>query len=77
MPGRGHTADDVATVKTSVRKHPQTTDAQLKRSPYSLAWKARASKVARKLDGQSRDRPPLSSGIDPGPSGFDWKELEP
>jgi len=39
------------------------------------ALKAHALKGSRKLEGQSRKRPHLSSGIDPGPSGFDWEEL--
>lgn len=42
--------------------------------PSSLASKARALRVARKLEREGRPR--LSGGADPGPSGFAWKELK-
>ena len=43
-------------------------------NPSSLASKARALRVARKLEREGRPR--LSGGADPGPSGFAWKELK-
>ena len=43
-------------------------------NPFSLASKARALRVARKLERERRPR--LSGGADPGPSGFAWKELK-
>jgi hypothetical protein len=76
MPGRRRKAVDLPTLKILARKHPrESTVVLLNRKPSSLALKAHALRVSRKLDGQSRERPQLSSGIDPGPSGFDWTEL--
>ena len=43
-------------------------------NPSSLASKGFALRVARKLEREGRLR--LSGGADPGPSGFDWKELK-
>ena len=43
-------------------------------NPSLLASKARALRVARKLEREGRPR--VSGGTDPGPSGFDWKELK-
>ena len=40
----------------------------------SVVSKARALRMARKLEREGRPR--LSGGADPGPSGFDWKELK-
>jgi hypothetical protein len=76
MPRPRLTSHDLTTSKTPVRKHARkTTAVQLKRIPSSLALKARGLKVSRKLERESRQR--LSSGADPGPSGFDWIELFP
>ena len=63
MPRRGRRADD--------QDDPSVVE--LKQNPSSLASKSRASRVARKLEREGRPR--LSGGVDPGPSGFDWKEL--
>ena len=53
MSGRRRTAGHLST-KTTLRKHArETTVVQLNRSPSSLALKARALKVSRKLDGKS------------------------
>ena len=64
MPRRGRRADD----------QEESTVVQLKQYPSSLASKTHALRVARKLGREGRPR--LSCGADPGPSGFDWKELK-
>lgn len=64
MPKVGRTADKIPW------QNPQTIKAQLKRSLSS----ADALKVLRILEGQSLEGS-LSSGIDPGPCGFDWEAL--
>jgi hypothetical protein len=43
-------------------------------NPSLLASKARALRVARKLEREGRPR--VSGGTDPGPSGFAWNELK-
>jgi hypothetical protein len=44
---------------------------ELKQNSSSLASTTSSSRVAPKLEREPR----LSCGVDPGPSGLDWKEL--
>ena len=64
MPRRRRRADD----------RDESTVVQFKQNPSSVVSKARALRMARKLEREGRPR--LSGGADPGPSGFAWKELK-
>ena len=64
MPRRRRSADD----------QDESTVVQLRQNPSSLDSKARSLRVARKLKREGRPR--ISGGADPGPAGFDWKELK-
>jgi hypothetical protein len=72
MPRRAPASDGLAKIQVC-----ETVVVQFKQRPLSPTLKTLPLKVSRKLDKQSKERPRLSSGADPGPAGFDWAEWFP